>query len=295
MSELRYLSPELRARLALERCGFRHSHSLGQNFILDQGLLARLLDAAGVTSDDNVLEIGPGAGVMTALLAQRGKAVLAVEVDRALEPVLGDVLAGADNARVVFGDFMKADLPALIGDSFGEAPYRVVANLPYYITADILLRLVTSKRPPRDICIMVQREAADRVMSVPDTKSWCALAATLQYFGRPEVLLEVPPEAFDPPPHVMSCFMRVAMYDDKPVRPADEARFLKLVNVAFAMRRKTLANNLKASFGIDMDAARAVLAGAGVDERVRGEALTLEQLARVADALGELDSEGGAT
>ena len=288
MSEFRNLSPELRARMALDRHGFRNTHALGQNFILDDGLIGRLLDEAAVAPADNVLEIGPGAGVMTAMLAARSGRVLAVEVDRSLEPVLADVLDGAENVRVVFQDFMKADLPALVGECFGEAPYRVVANLPYYITADILLKLTTSPRPPQSVCIMVQKEAAERIMSAPGAKSWCALAATIQFYGRPEVLLEVTPEAFDPPPHVVSCFMRIGRYAERPVRPRDEALFLRLINAAFAMRRKTLANNLKASFGLDMTQARAILAAAGADERVRGEALTLEQLARVSDALAAM-------
>ena len=285
MSDFLGMSPELRARLALERHGFRNTHSLGQNFILDDALIARLLDAARIGPDDNVLEIGPGAGVMTAQLAARAKRVLAVEIDRSLEPVLADVLEGTQNVRVLFRDFMKADLAALVGEAFGGEPYRVAANLPYYITADILLRLTTAPTPPESICVMVQKEAAERLMSAPNTKSWCALAATVQYYGRPEALLELPPEVFNPPPHVSSRFLRIAKHAEKPVRPRDEGTFLRLINAAFAMRRKTLANNLKASFGLTMDEACAALEAAGVDARVRGEALTLEELARVADRI----------
>lgn len=278
-------SPELRARVALEKHGFRNTHSLGQNFLLDEGLLNHLLDAAGVWQEDNVLEIGPGAGVMTALLADRCKRVLAVEVDRGLEPVLADVLAGRENARVVFQDVMKADVTALVGEAFGDEPWRVVANLPYYITADIILRLVTSPRRPDSIAIMVQKEAADRVMSHPGQKQWCALAATVQSYGQPRVLMDVSPDAFDPPPHVQSQFILIERHLTPVVAPKDEALYLKVINAAFAMRRKTLANNLKAAFGLDNDGAKAVLNAAGVDERVRGEALTLQELCRVADAI----------
>jgi len=278
-------SPELRARVALEKHGFRNTHSLGQNFLLDEGLLNRLLDAAEVWREDNVLEIGPGAGVMTALLAERCKRVLAVEVDRGLEPVLSDVLAGRDNARVILQDIMKADVAALVGEAFGDEPWRVVANLPYYITADIILRLVTAPRKPESIAIMVQKEAADRVMSQPGQKQWCALAATVQSYGRPRVLMDVPADAFDPPPHVQSQFILIEKHLTPAVQPRDERLYLKLINAAFAMRRKTLANNLKAAFGFDNDGARAVLDAAGVDERVRGEALTLQELCRVADAI----------
>lgn len=279
------LSPGLRARVALQKYGFHNTHSLGQNFLLDEGLLEHLLDAAEVWHEDNALEIGPGAGVMTALLADRCKKVLAVEVDRALEPVLADVLTDRSNARVVFQDVMKADVAALAEEAFGEEPWRVVANLPYYITADIILKLVTARRRPESIAIMVQKEAADRVMSHPGQKQWCALAAVVQSYGQPRVLMDVGPEAFDPPPHVQSQFILIEKHLTPAVMPRDEQLYLKLINAAFAMRRKTLANNLKAAFGLDNDGARAVLAAAGVDERVRGEALSLDELCRVADAL----------
>lgn len=287
MSEYQTPSAELRARVALEKHGFRHTHSLGQNFLLDEGLLSHLLDLAGIAPDDNVLEIGPGAGVMTRLLASRCKAVLAVELDKSLEAVLSEVLDGARNARVVFRDFMKTDLPALLDDAFGGENYRVVANLPYYITADVLLKLARADRRPESVSIMVQREAAERVMSDPGSKQWCALAATLRYYGRAEVLTEVPPEAFTPPPHVVSAFIHIRRWAEPPVNPKDEALFIRLINAAFAMRRKTLANNLKAAFGLDQAAALGVLLAAGVGEKVRGESLELDELCRVADALAD--------
>ena len=148
------LSAELRARVALEKHRFRNTHSLGQNFLLSEALLSSLLDAAALVPDDNVLEIGPGAGVMTALMAGRAARVLAVEVDRGLEPVLDEVLSGAENVRVEYTDIMKADISALTDEAFGGEPYRVIANLPYYITADVLLRLIACPTPPESICVM---------------------------------------------------------------------------------------------------------------------------------------------
>ncbi len=287
MSQDTFVSLELRARVALEKHRFKTTHSLGQNFLLSESLIALLLDDAEVCPEDNVLEIGPGAGVMTALLARRAKRVLAVEVDKGLEPVLDDVLAGEDNARVVFSDIMKADIRALVDEYFVGEPYRVVANLPYYITADILLRLTSSDCPPESIAIMVQKEAAERVMSVPGKKQWCALAAELQFYGSARVLTEVAPEAFDPPPHVTSAFIRIDRWSNPPVAPKDEKAFRKLIRAAFAMRRKTLVNNLKPAFGLSQEAAREVVLAAGLDERVRGEALTLEELNRVLDAFLE--------
>ena len=289
MTEYQNPSLELRARVALEKHGFHNSHSLGQNFLLDEGLLNGLLDAAGVEASDFVIEIGPGPGVMTALLARRCTKVLAVEVDHGLEPVLRDVLTGTENAEVVFQDIMKADLSALTGDK----PYRVVANLPYYITADILLRLVTAACPPESIAIMVQKEAAERIMSQPGTKSWCALAATAQSYGAAAVLVDVPSEAFNPPPHVQSQFIILRKHESPIVSPRDERLYLRVVNAAFAMRRKTLANNLKAAFGLDQSAAAHAIETAGLDPRVRGEALTLQELCRLADVLHDMGVASG--
>ena len=280
-------SPELRARVALEKYGFRNTHSLGQNFLLDEGLLNRLLDEAEIGPEDDVLEIGPGAGVMTALLAGRCAKVVAVELDNALRPVLGDVLAGVANAGVVFQDIMKTDIAALVSEYFGNEPWRVAANLPYYITADIILRLATAARQPESIAIMVQKEAADRVMSHPGEKQWCALAATVQSYGAPRVLMDVSPDHFTPPPHVQSQFIMIEKHLRPVVEPKDPQIYLRLVNAAFAMRRKTLANNLKAAFGIDQAAATEILAAVGVDVRVRGEALSLQELARLSDVLKE--------
>lgn len=285
MSEYLEPSVELRARVAMEKHHFRTTHSLGQNFILDGRLIDHLLDETNLDKADHVLEIGPGAGVMTSKLAERVEKVLALEIDKNLEPVLEEVLAGHDNVRVCFQDVMKADLKALTEETFGSGAYRVVANLPYYITADIILRLVLADCKPESIAIMVQKEAAERLMAHPGEKQWCALAATIQYFGEISVITDVAPDAFYPMPHVVSSFIRIDLYEDRPVKPRDEKVFLRLINAAFAMRRKTLSNNLKASFGLNPDQIQRVLNQAEVDVRVRGESLTLEQLCRVADAI----------
>ena len=280
-------SAGLRARVALDKHGFRTTHSLGQNFLLDDRFLSGLLDEIDVRAEDRVLEIGPGAGVMTALLAERAEKVLAVELDERLAPVLSDVLAPHENAKVEYCDFLRCDVDALTARALGEN-YRVVANLPYYITADILTKLVGAKNPPASIAIMVQKEAAQRLMSEPGSKQWCALAATVRAYGRAEVVEEVPPERFDPAPHVVSCFLKIDAWDAPIVTPKDEALYRRVVQAAFAMRRKTLANNLKTSFGVSQEQAQAVLSAAGLSDKVRGEALTLAQLSDVSDALGEI-------
>lgn len=280
-------SAGLRARVALDKHGFRTTHSLGQNFLLDDRFLSGLLDEIDVRPEDRVLEIGPGAGVMTALLAERAEKVLAVELDERLAPVLSDVLAPHENAKVEYCDFLRCDVDALTARTLGEQ-YRVVANLPYYITADILTKLVGAKNPPASIAIMVQKEAAQRLMSEPGSKQWCALAATVRAYGRAEVVEEVPPERFDPVPHVVSCFLKIDAWDAPIVTPKDEALYRRVVQAAFAMRRKTLANNLKTSFGVSQEQTQAVLSAAGLSDKVRGEALTLAQLSDVSDALGEI-------
>ena len=281
-------SAGLRARVALDKHSFRTTHSLGQNFLLDDRFLSGLLDKTGVHSGDRVLESGPGAGVMTALISERAEKVCAVELDQRLEPVLRDVLQPYSNAEVVFCDFLKADVNRLLKDAFGAHEYRVIANLPYYITADILMRLVTSERPPESISIMVQKEAAERIMSEPGEKQWCALAATIRIYGSAEVLEEVPPERFDPAPHVDSCFIQIQKHESPIVESEMLPMLRRTIQCAFAMRRKTLANNLKASFGLSGTQAGEILNQCRLPATVRGESLDINALYRVSQALNEM-------
>lgn len=280
------ISLALRARLALEKQGFRFTHTLGQNFLQDEEVVEQIVSKAGVGEGANILEIGPGAGIMTGLMARRGARILAVELDRALAPVLESVLDGVSGVRMVYADAMKADLNGLVRETFGEgAPFSIVANLPYYITADFLMRAVRLQPAPVSITVMVQKEAAQRVMSSVGDKNWCALAATMQYFAETEKLMDAPASLFTPPPHVDSCLMRLTMKNERLLTGAREEEFLALIQTAFRMRRKTLANNLTSGLGISRETALAALEAAGVDARVRGEALELEQLARVQNAL----------
>lgn len=275
------LSAGLRARVALEKHIFKPAHSLGQNFILDDGFLSLLLDLAEVNREDRVLEIGPGPGVMTSLLADRAQKVLAIEMDEKLKPVLEDVLSGQDNAKVLFMDAMRADLATLVREELGGEGYRVVANLPYYITADLIQKMVLTRPRPESVCVMVQKEAAERLMSEPGAKNWCAFAAMVRCYGECEILDEVPPQRFNPAPHVDSCFIRIHLHDQDLVEPELEEELLKMVRCCFHMRRKTLANNLKACYGINQEQAVRVIEEAGLKPQVRGEALTLEEIARL--------------
>ena len=282
MSEYRGISAGLAAKMALAKYGFHFTHSLGQNFILDDALVENIVYAAQVSEGDNVLEIGPGAGVMTRHLAEAGANVTAVELDESLRPVLDAVLSGTQKARVVFGDAMKIDIAELMEGK----PYRVIANLPYYITADVVLRMLTQGHKPQKITVMVQKEAAERMMAKMGTKLWCALSATVQYFGKVNVLMEVPPEAFTPRPHVDSALIEIELHEEMPVEAQNEKMLLRVINACFAMRRKTLLNNLCASFSVSREKAAQWLEAAGLDAKIRGEAITLVQAAHLSDVIG---------
>jgi len=284
------LGDAARARLLLQEEGFHFSRALGQNFLLDDDWNARIAALSGAGEGVNVLEIGPGAGTLTAALARAGASVLAVEIDRGLAPILEKLLAPFPNARVVYGDITKQDVAALADGAFGrDAPYRVVSNLPYAIAAELLPRLVSGRRAPDRIIAMVQKEAAERMQARPGEKNWCALAARMQYFCALETLAVLPPHAFTPNAHVESALIacRSLPSEERPARPREERTFLACVDAAFAMRRKTYANNLAGAFGLPRAEAAALLEGIGFPATVRGEALTLEELARVADALSE--------
>lgn len=279
------LSLSLKARVALEKHVFRFTHSLGQNFILDENVIGDIVYAAGVASGDNILEIGPGSGIMTAIMADKGAHVLAIELDKALEPVLNDVI-GSRDVKIVFQDALKADLNALTREAFGEnAKYSIVANLPYYITADFLMRVLTLSPAPERVTLMLQKEACERIMSEPGDKNWSALSASVRYFADPEIVMDAPASLFTPPPHVDSCLLKLHMRANRPLDREDEGRLMNLIQSAFRMRRKTLANNLSASYSLSREETLSVLEKAGVDAKVRGEVLTIDQLIDVMNAM----------
>lgn len=281
------LSAGLRARVSLESHGFSFTHSLGQNFILDDDFLAEIVALSGVGSEDCVLEIGPGPGVLTRQLANRCAQVVALEIDRKLEPVLRDVLEGVTNAEVVFEDAMRCDIPALLAQRFSGQPVHVVANLPYYITADVIERLLTCGANLSDITVMVQKEAAERISAPVGSKNYCALAMLVQYYCDIETLMDVPPDYFTPKPHVMSRLIRLECRKDG-LRAQNEALLLRVIKSAFRMRRKTLVNNLTGDFGLARECVEAVLQELDLDPRIRGEALTVEQVVRLSEKLERL-------
>ena len=260
---------------------FQHKHSLGQNFLNDEALLSALIDETGVGAEDHILEVGPGAGDMTRLLAARCKSVTAVEIDRDLYPILRVVMEKADNFTLVEGNILRVNLPEIMA---GKGPWHVVANIPYYLTSELLNLLLQGNLPLRSINLMVQKEAAQRVLAGPSTAEYGPLAVRAQYYTRPRLARIVEAACFTPPPKVDSAFICLPWREAPAVQVRDEKRFFKLVNTAFALRRKTLCNNLVSSYHLTREEAAAWLSRAGLSETVRGEALTLQQFADLANA-----------
>jgi len=261
---------------------FQHKHSLGQNFLTDTALLEQLIDETGVGPQDHILEVGPGGGDMTRLLSARCKSVTAVEVDRDLIPILRVVMEKAQNFTLVQGDVLRVNLPEIMA---GKTPCQVVANIPYYLTTDLLTMLLKGPLPLRGIHVMVQKEAAQRLLAAPSTPEYGPLAVRAQYHTTPRIARIVEAACFTPPPKVDSAFVCMPWRETPAVDVQDEKLFFKVVNAAFALRRKTLCNNLISAFHLSREAAAAWIARAGLAETVRGEALTLQQFADLANAM----------
>ena len=260
---------------------YQPKHSLGQNFLTDTALLESLIDETGVGPEDHILEIGPGGGDMTRLLASRCKTVTAVELDRDLIPILRVVMEKADNFTLVQGDILKVNLPEIMAE---KSPFHVVANIPYYLTTELLTMLLSCNLPIRSIHVMVQKEAAQRVLASPSTPEYGPLSIRAQYFTEPRMARIVEAACFTPPPKVDSAFLCMPWRETPAVQVRDEKRFFKIVNAAFALRRKTLCNNLISAFQLSREEALNWINRAGLNENVRGEALTLQQFADLANA-----------
>lgn len=264
---------------------FRYKISLGQNFLFDADLLNRLIDQAGLGQQDTVLEVGAGRGDLTEVLAERCGRVTAIEIDSRLEAVLNDRFAHRGNVRIVMGDAMELDLAELMA---GQGGFHVVANLPYYLTTPILTLLLRADLPLQGIHVMVQKEAALRVLAQPGTPEYGPLAILAAYRGEPRATINVPARMFTPPPKVDSVFLVIPLHSQAPVQVDDKALLFRVVSAAFAMRRKTLANNLMGAFSLTRQQAMACIQDAGLPEQVRGERLNLEEFARLTQSLGRL-------
>ncbi len=271
----------------LQKYNFNIQKKFGQNFLIDTHVLDRIISAAEITEEDCVLEIGPGIGTMTQYLAESAGAVVAVEIDKNLIPILEDTLSGYDNVTVINGDILKLDIEKLVEEKNGGKPVKVVANLPYYITTPIIMGLFESRVPLKSITVMVQKEVADRMQSGPGTKDYGALSLAVQYYAKPEIVANVPPNCFIPRPNVGSAVIRLTRHDTPPVRVQDEKKMFSLIRASFNQRRKTLVNGL--CNAADLHLSREQVAGAlermELPPVIRGETLTLEQFAELSNLL----------
>lgn len=272
-------------RAVLGRHGFHFSKSLGQNFLTDETVPQRIAEQSGAHECGNAVEIGPGMGCLTAALSAQAQRVVAVELDRALLPVLAETLADCENVEVVQGDVLAIDLKALCAERFGGQPAVACANLPYYITTPALTALLES-RAFQKITVMVQREVAQRICAAPGTPAYSAFSIYIQYWARAEILFDVPADCFVPQPKVDSAVLQLTPLDEPSVTPQDEKLFFALVRAAFNMRRKTLVNALGPVLGdkLSKEEITALIECVGLDVRVRGERLSLAQFAALADA-----------
>ncbi len=271
----------------LQRHNFTFQKKYGQNFLVDPNVLERVMDAAGVSGEDCVLEIGPGIGTMTQLLAERAGKVVAVEIDRNLIPILEETLSPYSNVTVINEDILKLDVEETIRVRGEGRPVKVVANLPYYITTPIIMSLLEGGAPLESITVMVQKEVAERMQAGPGTKDYGALSLAVQYYSRPEVVANVPPNCFIPRPNVGSAVIRLTRYGTPPVQAADPGKLFAVIRASFNQRRKTLANSLANAPGLPASRERVtrILEEMGLPAMIRGEALTLEQFAALSDRL----------
>ena len=274
----------------LQKYGFQFQKKFGQNFLIDEHVLDKIIRAAGVTKDDMVLEIGPGIGTLTQYLAEAAREVVAVEIDKNLIPILeNDTLAEYDNVTVINEDILKVDIKEIAEKYNDGRPIKVVANLPYYITTPIIMGLFESGVPIDNITVMVQKEVADRMQEGPGSKDYGALSLAVQYYAEPEIVAIVPPNCFIPRPNVGSAVIRLTRHKEMPVTVEDAEHMFRIIRASFNQRRKTLQNGLNNSPEIPYSKEKilAAIEQMGLPATVRGEALSLEQFAQLSDILGE--------
>ena len=278
----------------LQKHEFQFKKKFGQNFWIDPHVLDKIVDAAQITKDDFVLEIGPGIGTLTQYLCENARQVLAVEIDDKLIPILKETLQPYDNVEVLHGDILKQDIQQ-IADTYNDGkPIKVVANLPYYITTPIIMELFESHVPLANVTVMVQKEVADRMKAEPGTKDYGALSLAVQYYAKPYIAAFVPPNCFMPRPNVGSAVIRLDCLARVPVEVHNEKLMFRLIRASFNQRRKTLQNGIanSAELSFTKEQAARAIEQAGFDVRIRGEKLGLEEFARLADELERMTENG---
>ena len=271
----------------LQKYNFNFQKRFGQNFLIDTNVLDKIISSAEITKEDCVLEIGPGIGTMTQYLAESAREVVAVEIDKNLIPILQDTLSAYDNVTIINDDILKVDIAKLVQEKNDGKPIKVVANLPYYITTPIIMGLFESHVPLKSITIMVQKEVADRMQVGPGTKDYGALSLAVQFYAKPQIVANVPPNCFIPRPNVGSAVIRLTRHEQPPVQVKDEKFMFELIRASFNQRRKTLVNGLTNAPNLDLSKEQVmeVLEKMGVSAQIRGEALTLEQFGQLSELL----------
>ena len=272
----------------LQKTNFQFKKQFGQNFLIDSSVLEHILDFSDINEKDLVIEIGPGIGTLTEALCERAGYVIAIEIDDKLIPILEENLSDKTNFTLVHGDALKVNYSALLAEHKEFSSIKVVANLPYYITTPILMDLLEKKLPLQSITVMVQKEVALRMKAAPGTKDYGALSLAVQYYTEPEIVQEVPPHCFIPRPNVSSMVIHLKLHQKAPVSVHDPSLLFKTIKFSFMQRRKTLVNALSSGFHMDKKALQSLLASLSYPENVRGETLSLEDFALIADGIEEL-------
>ncbi|TCO78641.1 16S rRNA (adenine(1518)-N(6)/adenine(1519)-N(6))-dimethyltransferase RsmA [Marinisporobacter balticus] len=281
----RLISPRVTKEI-VKKHGFRFTKSLGQNFLVDENILYKIIDGAEVDKEDMVIEVGPGIGTLTQGVAERAGKVVAVEIDKTLIPILAETLGEQENVEVINADILKIDIHKLIKEKSEGRPVKVIANLPYYVTTPIIMKFLEEKVPIQNIVVMIQKEVADRMQAQPNTKDYGALSVAVQYYCEPEIVARVPKTVFIPQPKIESTVIRLKVLKEPRVKVADEKMLFAVVKAAFGKRRKTLLNALSnSSLNIDKETIKKMLESSGIEEKRRGETLTIEEFAKLADTL----------
>lgn len=283
---MKNLASPKNTREIIQKHGFRFSKKLGQNFLIDQNILEKIVEGAQITREDGVLEIGPGIGTMTQVLSQRAKKVVAVEIDSSLLPILQDTLQDFENAEVIHGDVLKLPLKDILQNRFKHEKIKVVANLPYYVTTSIVMKLLEEELPIDSITIMIQKEVAERMNAAPGGKDYGALSVAVQFYSQPQLITNVPSSVFMPPPKVDSTVIRLDILQQPKVKVNNRKLFFQVVRAAFGKRRKTLLNALSTgNLGIEKDGIGKILHMVEIDSKRRGETLSLQEFANIANAI----------
>ncbi len=272
----------------IEKHGFRFSKSLGQNFLIDGNIIDRIIEGAGIRDDDGVIEVGPGIGTLTQKLCESAGKVVAIELDNNLLPILEETLGSYSNVEIVHGDVLKVNLNQLIEEKFDGKKVKVVANLPYYITTPIIMKLLEEKLKIDKIVVMVQKEVALRMKAKPGNKDYGALSIAVQYYSKPEIIVDVPKNVFMPKPNVDSAVIMLDIYDEPVIKVRDEKLFFNVVKAAFGKRRKTLLNALAGGIALKKEEIEKVLERSQIDPVRRGETLSITEFARIADEIYEV-------